>query len=129
MTSDLHGNRNAHGCARWEAVNVVPVCACVDTHLKDFTGYFWFNVIVGGFPMLVRLNRNDRYPLSPRIVALKEILGQLRPEPARPEPLPARRHYVTSLYAELMAKNRTDKFLHLLTARVVVSAKSWGGGA
>jgi hypothetical protein len=26
---------------------------------------------------------------------------------------------VTSLYAELMAKNRTDKFLHLLTARVV----------
>src|SRR5215469_14982208 len=27
--------------------------------------------------------KNDRYPLSPRIVALKEILGQLRPEPAR----------------------------------------------
>jgi hypothetical protein len=27
--------------------------------------------------------RNDRYPLSPRIVALKEILGLLRPEPAR----------------------------------------------
>ena len=26
--------------------------------------------------------QNDRYPLSPRIVALKEILGQLRPEPA-----------------------------------------------
>jgi hypothetical protein len=35
----------------------------------------------------------DRYPLSPRIVALKEILGQLRPEPARPAPLPLRRHY------------------------------------
>jgi hypothetical protein len=35
----------------------------------------------------------DRYPLSPRIVALKEILGQLRPEPARPAPLPSRRHY------------------------------------
>jgi len=31
--------------------------------------------------------QNDRYPLSPRIVALKEILGQLRPEPER-EPLP-----------------------------------------
>ena len=30
----------------------------------------------------------DRYPLSPRIVVLKEILGQLRPEPARPAPLP-----------------------------------------
>jgi|SRR5271165_1417191 len=29
-------------------------------------------------------------PLSPRIVTLKEILGQLRPEP---EPLPPRRHY------------------------------------
>jgi len=27
--------------------------------------------------------RNDRYPLSPRIVALREILGMLRPEPAR----------------------------------------------
>jgi hypothetical protein len=35
----------------------------------------------------------DRYPLSPRIVVLKEILGMLRPEPARPEPLPPRRHY------------------------------------
>ena len=31
----------------------------------------------------------DRYPLSPRIVALKEILGQLRPEPERaPAPSP-----------------------------------------
>ena len=37
--------------------------------------------------------QNDRYPLSPRIVALKEILGKLRPEPARPAPLPQRRHY------------------------------------
>jgi hypothetical protein len=36
--------------------------------------------------------QNDRYPLSPRIVALKEILGQLRPEPER-EPLPPRKHY------------------------------------
>jgi hypothetical protein len=36
--------------------------------------------------------QNDRYPLSPRIVALKEILGKLRPEPER-EPLPPRRHY------------------------------------
>jgi hypothetical protein len=35
----------------------------------------------------------DRYPLSPRIRVLKEILGKLRPEPARPEPLPSRRHY------------------------------------
>jgi hypothetical protein len=35
----------------------------------------------------------DRYPLSPRIVALREILGMLRPEPERPAPLPPRRHY------------------------------------
>jgi len=27
--------------------------------------------------------QNDQYPISPRIVALKEILGLLRPEPAR----------------------------------------------
>ena len=37
--------------------------------------------------------RNDRYFLSPRIVELKEILAMLRPEPARPAPLPPRRHY------------------------------------
>ena len=35
----------------------------------------------------------DRYPLSPRIVVLKEIPGMLRLEPARPAPLPPRRHY------------------------------------
>jgi hypothetical protein len=35
----------------------------------------------------------NRYPLSLRIVVLNEILGQLRPEPARPAPLPPRRHY------------------------------------
>jgi hypothetical protein len=37
---------------------------------------------------------DDRYPLSPRIVALKEILGQLRPEHER-EPL----HPATALRA------------------------------
>jgi hypothetical protein len=31
---------------------------------------------------------NDRDPLSPRIVTLKEILGLLRPEPERPPPPP-----------------------------------------
>jgi hypothetical protein len=30
--------------------------------------------------------QTDRYPLSPRIVVLKEILGMMRPEPER-EPL------------------------------------------
>jgi hypothetical protein len=42
---------------------------------------------------LTQAVQNDRYPLCPRIVVLKEILGQLRPEPARPAPLPLRRHY------------------------------------
>ena len=35
---------------------------------------------------------NDRYPLSPRILTLKEILNKIRPEPVR-EPLPPLRHY------------------------------------
>jgi hypothetical protein len=34
----------------------------------------------------------DRYRLSPHIRVLKDILGQLRPEPVG-EPLPPRRHY------------------------------------
>ena len=34
---------------------------------------------------------DDRYPLSPRIVTLKEILGMLRPQPERPPP--PRRYY------------------------------------
>ena len=42
---------------------------------------------------LSQIVQNDRYPLSPRIVVLKEILGMPRPEPARPAPLPPRRHY------------------------------------
>jgi hypothetical protein len=41
---------------------------------------------------LSNIVQNDRYPLSPRIVALKEILGMMRPEPER-EPLAPRRHY------------------------------------
>jgi hypothetical protein len=35
---------------------------------------------------------NDRYPFSPRLRVLKEILGKLRPEPVR-EPPPPLRHY------------------------------------
>jgi hypothetical protein len=42
---------------------------------------------------LSHIVQSDRYPLSPRIVALKEIRGMMRPEPARPAPLPPRRHY------------------------------------
>jgi hypothetical protein len=40
---------------------------------------------------LSQLIDGDRYPLSPRIRVLKDILGQLRPEPAPAAPL--RRHY------------------------------------
>jgi len=42
---------------------------------------------------LSHIVQNDRYPLSPRIVAPKEILGQLRRERERPEPPPPQRHY------------------------------------
>jgi hypothetical protein len=35
---------------------------------------------------------NDRYPLSPRILTLKEILNKIRPEP-KSEPLPPLKHY------------------------------------
>ena len=42
---------------------------------------------------LSKIIDGDRYPLSPRIRVLKEILGMLRPEPARPAPLSPRRHY------------------------------------
>jgi hypothetical protein len=35
----------------------------------------------------------DRYPLSPRIEALKEILGRLRPEPERAPALPTPKVY------------------------------------
>jgi hypothetical protein len=41
---------------------------------------------------LRKLIDDDRYPLSPRIVPLKEILAKLRPEPERPPP-PPQRHY------------------------------------
>jgi hypothetical protein len=36
--------------------------------------------------------QNDRYPLSPRIVALKAILAMMQLEPKQ-EPLPPRRYY------------------------------------
>jgi hypothetical protein len=47
--------------------------------------------------VLVRLLRDgihaDRYPLSPRVTVLKEILSKLRPEPARPAASPEPRVY------------------------------------
>jgi hypothetical protein len=42
---------------------------------------------------LSKIIDGDRYPFSPRIVDPKEILGELRPEPLLPAPLPPRRHY------------------------------------
>jgi hypothetical protein len=47
---------------------------------------------------LSQIIENDRYPLSPRIVALKEILGMMRPEPDRPHRFP--RHGITSRRAK-----------------------------
>jgi hypothetical protein len=41
---------------------------------------------------LDRIIENDRYPLSPRVLTLKEIRAMLRPEPAR-EPLPPPKRY------------------------------------
>jgi hypothetical protein len=35
---------------------------------------------------------DDRYPLSPRVQALKAILAKIRPEPVR-QPLPPLKHY------------------------------------
>jgi hypothetical protein len=42
--------------------------------------------------VLSQIIENDRYPLSPRTVELKEIRAKLRPEPVR-EPLTPQRHY------------------------------------
>jgi hypothetical protein len=42
--------------------------------------------------LLSRTIDDDRYPLSPRIQILKDILGKIRPEPPR-EPLPPPKHY------------------------------------
>jgi hypothetical protein len=53
-------------------------------------------------------SRADRYPLTPRIVALKEILGQLRPEPER-EPLPPRRHYEPPSRGEVWEATRVSR--------------------
>jgi hypothetical protein len=41
---------------------------------------------------LRRIIDDDRFPFSPRIQTLREILNKIRPEPIR-EPLPLRRYY------------------------------------
>jgi hypothetical protein len=41
---------------------------------------------------LDRIIKDDRYPLSPRIMTLKAILNKIRPEPIR-EPLPPIKYY------------------------------------
>jgi hypothetical protein len=43
--------------------------------------------------LLSRTSDGDRYPLSPRIVVLKEILVKLRPEPEPAAPRPPLRNY------------------------------------
>ena len=41
---------------------------------------------------LRKLIDDDRYPLSPRLAVLREILATLKPEPERQRPVPPR-HY------------------------------------
>jgi hypothetical protein len=41
---------------------------------------------------LDRIIQDDRYPLSPRICTLRDILGMLRPEPER-QPVPLLKYY------------------------------------
>jgi hypothetical protein len=43
-------------------------------------------------PLLTRTIADDRYPLSPRLAVLREILATLKPEPERQRPVPPR-HY------------------------------------
>ena len=57
------------------------------THLE--LNYMQTEVLIRELSSIVQ---NDRYPLSPRIRVLKEILGMMRPEPARPAPLPPLRN-------------------------------------
>ena len=42
---------------------------------------------------LDRIIENDRYPLSPRITALREIRAMLKPYPAQPAAAPVPRIY------------------------------------
>jgi len=42
--------------------------------------------------LLTKAIDEDRYPLSPRVRVLKEILGKLRPEPERAPPPPLRNY-------------------------------------
>jgi hypothetical protein len=42
--------------------------------------------------LLKRTIDDARYPLSPRVTRLREVLAKLRPEPER-EPLPPRKFY------------------------------------
>jgi hypothetical protein len=41
---------------------------------------------------LADITGNDRYPFSPRIQTLREILGKLRPEPPREPPPPLKQY-------------------------------------
>jgi hypothetical protein len=84
---------------------VSPVISLVDWSLYSLPRCFWRLVLYSRMNLelndvqaavltreLHTIIQNDRYPLSPRIVALREILEQLHPEPPR-QPLPPRRRY------------------------------------
>jgi hypothetical protein len=48
--------------------------------------------------LLKRTIDDARYPLSPRVTRLREVLGKLRPEPARPAASPEPRVYEPPRY-------------------------------
>jgi hypothetical protein len=65
----------------WPYARTVPYIRSTNLELNDLQA----EVLIRELHSIIQ---NDRYPLSPRIVALKEILGMLRLERERPEPLP-----------------------------------------
>ena len=55
--------------------------------------------------LLTRTIADDRYPLSPRVRTLKDILAKLRPEPVR-EPLPPPKVYAPPKAAAAKRRRR-----------------------
>jgi len=64
----------------------------VTGELAALVGIEDFRSAIARERFLKRTIDDDRYPLSPRVTRLREILAKLRPEPVR-EPLPPRKVY------------------------------------
>jgi hypothetical protein len=85
----MHGGLNQEALTSTTG-SVVPLASIwVHPHIRRMTHLELNDVQAEALAReLSHLIENDRYPLSPRIVALKEILGQLRPSRTR-APAPA----------------------------------------